>query len=131
MDIARHDRAKPDHTGTQQARLKLGGADHAADAVEEVEREGTLPSDRRLARVGPDVLLDESSECGLTHVVFPVETGVDQHVDIAGLFSCMLKTVSGGGIGEAPRGGLAQSVAGQRTDGFNACAHSDPPARRW
>src|SRR6266498_5480707 len=131
LPISRHDRAEPDDAGTQQARLKLDGVDHAAGAVGEVEREGTVPSDRRLAEVGADVLLYEGSERGLAHVVFPVDTGIDQHVDIAGRSSRMREAGSGGGIGQAARGWLAQSVAGQRAGGFNACAHSGPPGCQW
>src|SRR5689334_13461678 len=36
-------------------------------------------------RLAPDVLLDEGGERGLAHVVFPVDAGVDQHVDVARL----------------------------------------------
>ena len=130
IDIAGHDRAEPDDAGIEQARLDLDGGDHATDAVEEVEREGTVPSDGRLAQVGPDVLLDEGSERGLAHAVFPVDAGVDQHVDIAGLLARMREAGPGGGVGEAPRGWLSQSVARQRAGGFNARAHSDPPGCR-
>ena len=95
------DHAEPDDAGTQQARLNLDGADHAAGAVEEVEGEGAAPSDGRLAPVGPEVLLYEGSERGLAHAVFPVHTGIDKHVNIGGRFPCMCEAGSGGGIGEA------------------------------
>jgi hypothetical protein len=131
IDIAGHDRAEPDDAGIKQARLNLDGGDHTTDAVENVEREGTVPSDGRLAQVGPDVLLDEGSERGLAHAVFPVDAGVDQHVDIAELLARMREAGPGGGVGEAPRGRLSQSVARQRAGGFNARAHSDPPGCRW
>ena len=130
IDIAGHDRAEPDYAGIEQARLDLDGGDHTTDAVEEVEREGAVPADGRLAQVGPDVLLDEGGERGLAHVVFPVDAGVDQHVDIAGLSARVREAGPGGGIGEAPRGWLSQSVAGQCAGGFNACAHSDQPGCR-
>ena len=90
-----------------------------------------MPPDRGLAQVGPDVLLYEGGERGLAHVVFPVDPGVDQHVNIGGLLSRVREAGPGGGIGEAPRGWFAQSAAGQRANGFNACAHSDPPGCRW
>ena len=70
-----------------------------------------MPSDGRLAQVGPDVLLDEGGEGGLAHVVFPVDAGVDQHVDIAGLPARMREAGPGGGVGQAPRGWLAHSAA--------------------
>ena len=131
MDIAGHDRAEPDDAGPQHARLKLDSADHAAGSVEEVEREGPVPSDGGLTQVGPDVLLHDRGERGLTHVVFPVDAGIDQHVEIARLSSGLGEAGSGGGIGQAPRARFAQAAAGQRADGFNACAHSGPPDCRW
>ena len=89
-----------------------------------------MPSDRRLTQIGTDILLNDGGECGLAHVIFPVNTGIDQHVDVASRFPCMREAGFGGFVGEAPGASLAQSVAGQRAGRFNACAHSVPPGCR-
>ncbi len=130
MHVAGHDQTTLDDAGAEKPGLKLDGVDHAAGAIHEVEREGTVPADRRLAQIGANILLDEGSERGLAHIVFPVDAGIDQHVDIARRLPGTGEAGSGGLIGEPPRGWLAPSVTGQRGGGFNACAHSGPPGRR-
>lgn len=72
VDIAGHDRAEPDDAGIKQARLDLDGADYAAGAVEQVEREGAVPSDGRLAQVGPTsgAMLSIATFCSVLDLVY-------------------------------------------------------------
>src|SRR5450755_3014041 len=77
---------------------------------------------------GANVLLDEGGQRRLAHAVFTVDTGVDQHVDVAGFFPGPRQAGPGGGIGEPPGRDLTPAVAGAglRYGLFNACAHSGP-----
>jgi hypothetical protein len=86
--------------------------------------------DGRLARVGPDVFLYQGGQRGFAHVVFPVDAGVDEHVDVAGLAARLREAGPGGGVGEAPRGRFPQAAAGQHARGFNVSSHSGPPCCR-
>ena len=85
---------------------------------------------RGVTRVRADVLLNHRRERGLGEIVLAVEPRIDEQIDVARFQMRAGEARARGRVGELQRSLPERPAAGvRRGDGFNARAHSDPPAR--
>ena len=131
LRVARDDQARPDRARAHEAVEQLESGEHPAAAVRDVERERAVRTCARgMTRVCADVLLNQRRERGLGEIVLAVEPCVDEQIDVARFQMCAGEARARGLVGELQRSLTERPAAGvRRGDGFNARAHSDPPAR--
>jgi hypothetical protein len=129
--VGRHDHAEPRAAVTDEAVDQLRRGDHAAAAVEDVERERAMAADPgRAASVGADAALDDRCQRRFGRVAVLVQPGVDQQVELAGAVVGAAQAAGRRGLAQVQRATAEQAAARSRGGGgLNACAHGWPPAR--